>query len=253
MASHQASGPTQETAKDLPPSLDRSRFAFQNNWFEQIIPEWEALTVSLRLPSTPKAIHILELGSFEGASTTWMLDNLMHDPASTITAIDTFAGGMEHSSTEVDSLYAHFLANVKQCSCIHQLRIMQALTKDALITLRKEGAKFDFIYIDASHVAIDVLHDAVLCWHMLELDGTLVFDDWRWKGYLEDVYNPRIAIMAFLQCAAPEVKVQETKSQMWVTRVQNERQATKNPDPALYYWDNSVKFNVEPSATCSEK
>ncbi|KAG9241336.1 SAM-dependent methyltransferase [Calycina marina] len=226
----------------------RSRFTFQNAWFEQIIPTWVDQTSSLLPPAPPVPLRILELGSFEGASTTWILDNLANHPSTSMTAIDTFAGGMEHDNAEVESLQSRFLTNVGKCSNVGKLRVMKNRTEDGLIDLRKEGAKFDFIYIDASHVAIDVLHDAVLSWQMLELGGRLVFDDWTWKGYNEDVLNPRMAIMAFLQCAAAEAEVVETESQIWITRVKSRIVATKNPDPALMYWDNSQRFEVDPSS-----
>ncbi|KAL9120234.1 MAG: hypothetical protein Q9187_003213 [Circinaria calcarea] len=166
-----------------------------------------------------------------------------------MTAIDTFAGGMEHQGAATDayelvSLESRFWSNVTKCEHVSKLHVMKATSDDALITLRKEGARFDFIYIDASHVALDVLHDAVLCWRMLDVRGTMVFDDFMWKGYNEDCYNPRVAIMSFLQCAAPELQAKETESQLWVTKVPNHISATKNPDPDLYYWDKPESFRL---------
>lgn len=155
---------------------------------------------------------------------------------------------MEHGDAEVELLESRFRSNISKCANMEKLRVIKARTEDGLIALRKEGAKFDFIYIDASHVAIDVLHDAVVCWQMLEVGGTMVFDDWTWKGYNEDVYNPRMAIMGFLQCAEPEINVEETESQIWLTRVKNQTVATKNPDPALMYWNKSERFTLDPSS-----
>jgi Methyltransferase domain len=223
---------------------DRSRFTFQEGWFELVRPEWEKPTLSLR----GKKLHILEVGSFEGASTTWILDNLMSHPESSMTVIDTFEGGMEHQAHpdrvhkhDITALESRFRANVAKCEHVGKLRVMKARSDDALLALRRESARSDFIYVDASHVAIDVLYDAVVCWRMLNVDGMMVFDDFRWKGYMEDCYNPRVAIFGFLRCAAPEVETRETESQMWVTKVLNRVPATPNPDPALYYWekDNS--------------
>lgn len=232
--------PSSSTQSEQYDSKVRSRFSFQHPWFELIRSEWEQLTYSLR----GKKLRILEIGAFEGASTTWILDNLMSHPESTMTVVDTFEGGMEHQSAsdnadeyELASLESRFRANVSKCEHASKLRVIKAHSDDALLALRQESSQYDFIYIDASHVSIDVLHDAVLCWRMLTLHGTMVFDDFRWKGYMEDCYNPRIAILAFLQCAAPEVETKETESQMWVTKVPNRIAATPNPDPDLYYWD----------------
>lgn len=226
---------------------DRSRFTFQRSWFdEDIRPEWEKLT----LPLSGKELNILEIGSFEGASTTWILDNLMTHPKSRMTAIDTFRGGMEHHDPDqaqkydVSLLETRFRLNISKCEHGNKLRVMKARSDDALLELRRECTQFDFIYIDASHVAIDVLHDAVVCWRMLNVHGTMVFDDVAWKGYMEDCYNPRIAIRSFLQCAAQEVESKETEAQMWVTKVPNRIPATPNPDPALYYWDKGLAVKL---------
>ena len=220
--------------------LDRSRFAFQRSWFdEEVRADWEKLTDPIR----GRKLDILEVGSFEGASTTWILDHLMTHPESRMTAIDTFEGGMEHLDSDqvhkfdVSLLESRFRSNISKCEHVNKLRVMKAKSDDALINLRQEGARFDFIYIDASHVAIDVLHDAVVCWRMLDVHGIMVFDDVAWKGYMEDCYNPRIAIKSFVQCTTQEVSAMETEGQMWLTKVPNCIPATPNPDPALYYWD----------------
>ena len=220
----------------------RERFEFQHKWFDDFVrPDWEANTSHLR----NKRLSILEIGSFEGASTTWLLDNLMSHPESSMVAVDTFEGGMEHQIPEEAKKYGlgtlehRFRSNIAQCVHADKLTIMKALSDEALLKLRKQHAMFDLIYIDASHVAIDVLHDAVLSWRMLSVGGTLIFDDFAWKGYMEDCYNPRIAIQSFLSCAVPETETRETEGQMWVTKVPKKFEATPNPDPALYYWEKT--------------
>lgn len=223
-------------APTSPGSLDRSRFTFQHGWFDMIRSDWEELTLPLR----GKKLRILEVGSFEGCSTTWILDNLMNHPESRMTTIDTFAGSMEHKdhpamNYELTTLESRFWSNISKCEHAKKLDMMKSNSDDALIALRQKGARFDFIYIDASHVAVDVLHDAVVCWRMLEVQGTMVFDDFTWKWYNEDCYNPRIAIISFLQCAAPEIQTKETQTQVWVTKVPNHIPATANKDPGLVY------------------
>ncbi|KAI4122548.1 MAG: hypothetical protein LQ338_005762 [Usnochroma carphineum] len=217
---------------------DRKRFLFQHTWFDDFMRSyWERQTPHLR----DKQLSILEIGCFEGASTTWLLDNLMSNPKSTMTTIDTFAGGMEHQEGDqvhrynLGSLEQRFLSNISKCSHSDRLTVMKMCSDEALLQLRCAHVWFNFIYIDASHVAIDVLHDAILCWRMLSVGGTIIFDDFCWKGYLEECYNPRIAIQSFLRCAAPEVEAKEIGYQMWVTKVPKRFEATPNPDPDLFY------------------
>ena len=227
----------------------RDRFNFQHRWFDAAIrADWEKLTSHLR----DKKLQVLEIGCYEGASTTWMLDHLVKHPESSLTVVDTFEGGLEHQQTEkaseydLSSLENRFWANVSKCQDYKQkLHVMKGNSDDALLALRKENKKFDFIYIDASHTALDVLHDAVLCWRMLNLRGTLVFDDWRWRGFLEDCYNPRIAIQAFLFCAESEIETVETEYQMWITRIESKINPTPNPHPEVYYFDASAGLKLQ--------
>ena len=57
---------------------------------------------------------------------------------------------------------------------------------------------YDFIYIDGSHEAKDVLMDAVLAWGLLKVGGVMAFDDYEGDGYLEPEALPKIAIDGFL-------------------------------------------------------
>ena len=226
----------------------RDRFTFRHRWFDAAIrADWERLAQ----PLFGKKLQVLEIGCYEGASTTWILDNLMSHPESSLTCIDTFEGGMEHQEAdkthryELQSLESRFRANVAKCEYhASKLEVVKARSDEALLELRCKGTRFDLVYIDASHVAIDVLQDAVLSWHMLNLNGVMVFDDFRWKGYLEDCYNPRIAIQAFLHCVVQEVETTETEYQMWVTKVPNRIPATPNPDPEVYYWDENAGLKL---------
>lgn len=225
-------------------SPNRSRFIFSQDWFHKyIIQDWTQLTLPLR----SQQLQILEIGAFEGASTTWILDNLMNHPDSTLTVIDTFEGGMEHRSPSssalasknyaLNSLESRFKANIALCPNANKLLLLKSTSYDALLNLSQTRITFDLIYVDGSHTAIDVLTDAVLSWHLLRVGGRLVFDDWMWRGYLEECYNPRIAIKGFLRCVKPKVEITETEYQMWITRVANRLEATPNPDPEVRYRD----------------
>jgi len=63
-----------------------------------------------------------------------------------------------------------------------EIRLIPNDSYDALISLWKEGMLFDFIYVDGSHVAKDVLTDACMAWPMLTVGGVMCFDDYGWGG-----------------------------------------------------------------------
>lgn len=216
---------------------DRSRFNFEHRWFDQVLPEWDKRTSSLQ----GTKLRILEIGSFEGGSATWILDNLMSHPESTLTTVDTFGGSMEHADHpseeyNVDTLEKRFRANVALCSEHAKLTVIKARSEEALLELRRQGKQYDFIYIDASHVAFDVLHDGAVAWRMLVDGGTMVFDDYTWQRYNEDAYNPGIAVDALVACAAPWAVAEAAETQMWVKKVACRIEPTVNADPELAYW-----------------
>ncbi|EQB55396.1 SAM-dependent methyltransferase [Colletotrichum gloeosporioides Cg-14] len=221
---------------------DRSRFNFQHRWFDRTIEHWEQRTSSLR----GKKLRILEVGSFEGGSATWILDNLMDHPESTFTAVDTFGGSMEFQNDtykefdayDIPSLEKRFRSNVAKCRHVDKLTVIKRSSLDALPTLKHQGALFDFIYIDGSHVALDVLHDAVLAWGMLEVGGTIVFDDYTLNRYNEESYNPPAAVDSLIRCAAFEAQASQAGSQMWVNKVPQLFPPTLNPERELIVEDD---------------
>jgi hypothetical protein len=59
--------------------------------------------------------------------------------------------------------------------------------------------KFDFVYIDGSHHADDVMCDAIKAFERLRVGGVLIFDDYLWRHYKLPSDNPAGAINAFLK------------------------------------------------------
>jgi hypothetical protein len=77
----------------------------------------------------------------------------------------------------------------------------------------------DFIYIDGSHVAKDVLVDAVLSWDLLKVGSIIIFDDYQWRVKLWNPWaRPQIAIDAFLQVFEPYVELRHKEYQVVVKK-----------------------------------
>ncbi len=134
-------------------------------------------------------IHALEIGSYEGRSALWFLAKVLTDDASTITCLDLF-------EEDFDSTFDH---NVKASGKGHKLIKLKG---DSKFVLRTLNDKFDFVYIDGSHVAKDVLVDAVLVWDNLKPGGIIIFDDYGLRRSPAENQSPalvpRPAIDAFL-------------------------------------------------------
>jgi predicted O-methyltransferase YrrM len=144
----------------------------------------------------------LEIGCYEGLSTTWFIKNYLDDNG-TITCIDTFLGSTEHQSYISDTLYETFMSNVTEIIGENQtLQVMQKKSYIALAELIVKEEKFDFIYIDGCHDTSVVLTDAVMSWPLLNSGGIMIFDDYTW-GYpqpgITPFQSPKTGIDAFGQ------------------------------------------------------
>jgi len=139
----------------------------------------------------------LEIGSFEGRSSCWFLNKI--DDDANLTCIDTFKGSKEHESLDLDYLKNRFLYNVNQVKKLNQnLYVIQATSFDAMATLIAGHEKFDFIYIDGSHLGKDVMTDACMAFQLVKSGGVIVFDDYEWTDLPDPIDRPKMAVDYFI-------------------------------------------------------
>lgn len=199
--------------------LRRERgYAFSaGDWHERHVVTWlEHVAPLLR----GRASAALEVGCFEGAATTFMLDALLEHEDARVEVVDTFAGSADATAAETTpqaaeaaargggagALEAVFRANLAKTGAAHKCVVRRG---DSAVVLRAlpPAPAFDLVYVDGSHVARHVLADAVLAWPLLRPGGVLVFDDYLWDLEPDAVDRPRLAVDAFLACYAPELEV----------------------------------------------
>lgn len=203
------------------------KYQFTTNWFEIHIPYWERNLSSLR----GKTINVLEIGVFEGRSTTWIIEELFSSSESKLVAIDLFEsfwgdGGYDHEKT--------FRENIAKSGKGEQVEIIKNNSFAALIKLNEQNqTKFDFIYVDGSHSACDVMSDAVLAWNLLKDGGIMIFDDYEWDYYHEEYNNPRIAIDCFLKCYQSQIEIIYKRYQVAIRKVIKEVIRNEREDKSL--------------------
>ncbi len=169
--------------------------SFSVDWFSRNIPSFQKhLAPYAQKPD----LNFLEIGSFEGRSTCWLLDNILTGTKSTVTCVDTWEGSMEHQPGQKASIWDTFNHNVSSYSP-DKLIIRRGKSCERLREL--PFTSMDFIYVDGSHTTRDVLSDAVLSFDLLKVDGIMAFDDYLWQGYpKQPLLNPKTGIDAFLVC-----------------------------------------------------
>jgi cephalosporin hydroxylase len=194
-----------------------SEYQFTQDWFSHNIPLWEQL-VKL-LPGRAGNRHFLEIGSFEGRSMVWIAENMMQDGDS-IDCVDTWEGSEEHKNGELRGAEERFNHNAQlvmdkypseQGGTMRPVGAHKEPSVQAfgwwLYEDLKDGPSCDFIYIDGSHVAKDVLTDACMAWPLLKQGGLLVFDDYLWGESRDILHRPRFAVDVFTNIFAESLDI----------------------------------------------
>ena len=182
---------------------EQNPYDFTTDWFSWSPPIWSQIIHQL-----PNRKRFLEIGSFEGRSAVWLLENAIDDEGE-IVCVDTWEGGEEHKAQghDMGEVEARFHANITAAKNkirprnvkVTSFRATSLDTLTALLTIAPHKKElFDFIYIDGSHQAPDVITDACLAWNLLRVGGVIVFDDYGWGEPLPPTHKPKIAVDAFI-------------------------------------------------------
>jgi len=175
---------------------------FLPDWFSQNIPNLLEIESLL-----PRRRRVLEIGCFEGRSTSWILQNFL-EADGTICCFDTFEGSPEHSNLQLDGLFERWQNNVKSVISEKQNIYVQVKRSfQGLAQLIKDNESFDFIYVDGSHTAPDVLADACMSWGLLRVGGIVLFDDYQWPDTSGELTCPKPGIDAFAAVYRDELEV----------------------------------------------
>jgi predicted O-methyltransferase YrrM len=188
-----------------------TEYTFTQDWFSHNIPVWEQLVTLL--PGTPGQRNFLEIGSFEGRSAVWMAENMMTE-GDNLRCIDTWEGSEEHSAETVQGIEDRFRHNlVVAAKKFPRRRIFQHKSASVqelahwLVEAPEDHPTFDFIYIDGSHTAKDVLTDACMAWPLLKQGGLMVFDDYLWGDSRDILHRPKMATDFFVNTFAESLDI----------------------------------------------
>ena len=160
--------------------ISKGEYEFTADWFSGCTPVWDQLIGRL------KPTRILEIGSFEGRSTCYLIENCSKTEPVEIYCVDTWEGGVEHDKNamgEVERRFDHNLTVAKQRTSFPAsvIKFKKSSTQALAEIISRREAPFDLIYVDGSHQAPDVLTDAVLAFQLLRVGGIIIFDDYLWR------------------------------------------------------------------------
>jgi predicted O-methyltransferase YrrM len=185
-------------------------YTITQDWFSNHIPAWEGILARI------KPRRVLEIGSYEGLSTTYIIEQCAAFGSLQIHCIDTWEGAVDLPPEAMAGVEARFDKNVKLAInraaapvSLHKVKRRSSLV---LSDYTARGvAPFDLIYIDGSHTAADVLVDAVLAFQLLRVGGVMIFDDYLWSMEpalsVDPLNMPKPAVDAFVSTFMRKVRV----------------------------------------------
>ena len=132
-------------------------------------------------------IRYLEIGAFEGrniAFMDWLLPRRL-----AITVIDPWFDDVFNPDPQYHGIEARFVRNV-QLTGVASMRTLKSFSGVMLPKLQEACERFDLIYVDGSHTAVDVMIDLCFCANMLEVGGMMILDDY-WHD-VSDIGGPGV-------------------------------------------------------------
>lgn len=177
----------------------KMKYRFEHDWFSNNILN---LTEIFRGYSNPIPPRILEIGSFEGRSSVWFLENIDNCH---ITCVDTWTGGADHDPDNAEIHFGRVKENFEHNVSFFGDRVeaIQTTSFEALTWLIAEGRQYDFVYVDGSHTAIDVNLDMILAFKLMKSGSVVYADDYYWGFSDRSIYDsPKLGIDSFVNVYA---------------------------------------------------
>ena len=136
--------------------------------------------------------NILEIGSYEGRSALFFLNNFKD---SNIHCVDTWSGSDEHDDFDFDVIEKNFDSNTSAFQSNDRLKKFKMNSNEFFLSNSK---KYDLIFVDGDHSSIQVEIDINNSWKILNNGGYLILDDYMWWFYKDLKKNPSSSINNFI-------------------------------------------------------
>lgn len=142
------------------------------NWFKKVLPEFRA--VSAEFVGQP--ILYVEIGCWTGDSADWCCRNVLTHPDARGVGIDDYAPDWKRDQEKINEIKRaaaeRLAAHGDKWSWRYDKSQHVLADYDAF-----GGRSIDFLYVDGSHNAHDVLLDFAYAWQHLRKGSVILFDD----------------------------------------------------------------------------
>jgi predicted O-methyltransferase YrrM len=181
-------------AEELRKQLQGSnQYSYTTDYVTPNLSNWEKALGHL---AGKPLIRMLEIGSYEGRSSVWFLQNILTDPSARLVCVDLFP---------TEDLALRFRHNLKLTGAADKVDVRPGRSEQVLTTLGLES--FDAIYVDGGHALAVVLVDGLLAWRCLKPGGIMIFDDYLWEMNSPIHQRPQQAIDMILDLLKGQYQV----------------------------------------------
>ena len=192
-------------------------YEFTQDWFSEKNPEKVVIQFEEFLSEFKgKPCMFLEIGSFEGMSTIWMLENILTEERSQIFCIDAWAEW-------TGDAFVRFVSNINKTGFRDKVRIVKGDSSEELRIFPNDY--FDFIYLDGNHDEKAVIKDAIGSFRVLKKGGIIAFDDYLLGIRYPNSYGSKAmngsakkAIDYFIETFKDELDVIHNDYQLWIRK-----------------------------------
>lgn len=179
-------------------------YQFTQDWFTHNIPIWKR---HLQQFTGIADFQVVEIGSFQGMSACWLLDNILTNPTAKITCIDLY-------------FQQHFKGNIAQTGVAEKVIELEGYSQDLLVNLDSEF--YDIAYVDGCHKPTSALQDAILSWRLVKVGGLMIFDDYEFTFPDSPEQDTKIGIDVFLEMFGSQLEVVHKGYQLIVKKIGNQ-------------------------------
>jgi len=152
---------------------------------------------------------VLEIGVYTGTS---LIEIVKMIPDSRGVAIDSWTNYSEQQHATMNNMVENgvecaFYRNVEKAGLSSRINARKGDSYDILLEMNRDGEKYDFIYVDGSHLCLDVYLDLMLSWKLLNVGGIMAIDDYTLNLGVdfEKLERPFEAVNYFLEKIGNEI------------------------------------------------
>ncbi len=180
-------------------------YDFTSDRFTRHVEVWQNLLDF----SDQKPARILEVGSHEGMSAIWLIENKLK-AGDEIHVVDSWEFRVERDGTS--KFEERFDQNMnialegKADIKLYKRKGKSRSILPQMLALAMNNT-FDLVYIDGCHEAASVLEDLVFANALCKVGGVIICDDYLWNYGADILKTPKFAVDSFSNCFRGKIDI----------------------------------------------